>query len=566
MIEEIKTTEIWNLYETGINFNRTRNMYSDTDRNFRFYNGNQWNGLKSGNIEPITLNIIQPIIKYKVSTINANLWTPVFSNNNFEKEEFQKTANETCKLLNKFAVNLWEKDNMDFKIRKISKQAAINSEGLLYTNFIDGQPSNEIISKNDICYGNENSEEIQTQPYIIIKQRKPVSTIRDYAKSIEGFDEAELINIRGDKDTNEEAGELAKYEVEDMCTLLTKIWREDGKVHYSKSTRIVDIEENINSGLTLYPVSHFIWDSVEGSARGEGDVKYIIPNQIEINKTATRRSIAVAQIAYPKPVVNTDKITNPNDVTKIGVVLKAKGTDIEDVRKLFTYTQPAQMGTDSKTLQDELMTNTRELKGAGEVASGNIDPTQASGKAILAVQQASEQPLNEQTTGLKRFIEDIVKIWLDGWIAYNKDGLELFEEVTEVNPETQQSETVRKPKKVSQTVLENIRATVKTDVTPTGAYDRYAVELSLENLFTQGSITFDEYVKALPDGSVMPKIILETILADRKKATQEIAAIQKQAALMQNQYDQTLNMVDNEVDQEMVQTMPTQPTAQTPAE
>ena len=319
-----------------------------------------------------------------------------------------------------------------------------------------------------------------------------------------------------------------------MCTLLTKIWREDGKVHYSKSTRIVDIEENINSGLTLYPVSHFIWDSVEGSARGEGDVKYIIPNQIEINKTATRRSIAVAQIAYPKPVVNTDKITNPNDVTKIGVVLKAKGTDIEDVRKLFTYTQPAQMGTDSKTLQDELMTNTRELKGAGEVASGNIDPTQASGKAILAVQQASEQPLNEQTTGLKRFIEDIVKIWLDGWIAYNKDGLELFEEVTEVNPETQQSETVRKPKKVSQTVLENIRATVKTDVTPTGAYDRYAVELSLENLFTQGSITFDEYVKALPDGSVMPKIILETILADRKKATQEIAAIQKQAALMQN--------------------------------
>ena len=116
MIEEIKTTEIWNLYETGINFNRTRNMYFDTDRNFRFYNGNQWNGLKSGNIEPITLNIIQPIIKYKVSTINANLWTPVFSNNNFEKDEFQKTANETCKLLNKFAVNLWEKDNMDFKI------------------------------------------------------------------------------------------------------------------------------------------------------------------------------------------------------------------------------------------------------------------------------------------------------------------------------------------------------------------------------------------------------------------------------------------------------------------
>ena len=162
---------------------------------------------------------------------------------------------------------------------------------------------------------------IYKQPYIIIKQRKPVSTVRDFAKSIEGFDEAELVSIMGDKSTNEEAGELAKYEVEDMCTLLTKIWRENGEVYYSKSTRNVDIEKDVNSGLSLYPVAHFVWDSVEGSARGEGDVKYIIPNQIELNKTAMRRSLAVAQGAYPKPVVNADKVTNYADVDKIGVKL-----------------------------------------------------------------------------------------------------------------------------------------------------------------------------------------------------------------------------------------------------
>jgi hypothetical protein len=563
MNEELKKTDIWQLYEKGVNYNRKKGLYEDTDKNFRFYNGNQWYGLKSGTIEPIVFNIIQPIVKYKTGTINANLWTPIFSNNNYKDEEFQKVAEETCKLLNKYAEKAWEKDNMDHKIRRVSKQAAINSEGVMYVNFTGEEKTveNEILSKNDVYYGNENSEDIQTQPYIIIKQRKPVSSIITYAKTIEGFDEAQLVNIRGDKSTTEQAGESAKEEVEDMCTLLTKLWKENGEVYYSKSTRNVDIETNVNSGLTLYPVAHFVWESVEGSSRGEGEVKYIIPNQIEINKTAMRRSLSVAQGAYPKPVVNADKIINSNDVDKIGVKLIARGTDVGDVRSLFNYTQPAQMSSDSKQLQDELITNTRELAGAGDIATGNVNPSDASGRAILAVQKASEQPLTEQTTGLKTFIEDLVRIWLDGWIAYSEDTMEFFEEVSEVNPMTQQTETRKVLRKVPKTVLEGLKASVRVDVTPTGAFDRYAVELSLENLFTTGKITFDEYVKALPNGSVMPKSTLEIILSDRKKASKEIAEMQKQAALMQQQFNQTLDMKDDEIDMDALG-QPMQPTQQ----
>lgn len=546
--EEIKKTEIWQLYEKGVNFNRKKGLYEDTDKNFRFYNGNQWYGLKSGNIEPITFNIIQPIVKYKTGTINSNLWTPIFSNNNFKNEEFQKTATEACNLLNNYAARIWEKDNMDIKVRKVSKQAAINSEGIIYVNFVDGMPINEIISKNDVYYGNENSEEIQEQPYIIIKQRKSISSIIEYAKSVKGFDETNLISIRGDSNTQEQAGEYSKDEVEDMGTLLTKLWKENGNVYYSKATETVDIETNINSGMTRYQVAHFIWESVEGSSRGEGEVKYAIPNQIELNKTAMRRALATAQGAYPKPIVNTDKIVNYNDVDKIGVKLMAHGTDIEDVRKLFTYTQPSQMSSDSKSLQEELMTYTRDLKGAGDIATGNVQADQASGKAILAVQQANEQPLTEQTVGLKAFIEDVVRIWLDGIITYSEDNLEMFEEVTTINPDTQQSETTQVPKKIPKTVLEGLKASVRIDVTPTGAFDRYAVELSLENLFTQGKITFEEYVKSLPNGSVMPKSTLEMILADRKKAAKEIAEIQKKAALMQNQFNQTMDLKDDETD------------------
>ena len=78
-LEKLEETSIWNLFEKGRNFNRMRNVFSDTDRNYRMYNGNQWHGLKVKGIEPIQLNIIKPIVKYKVATMNNNLYLPIYT-------------------------------------------------------------------------------------------------------------------------------------------------------------------------------------------------------------------------------------------------------------------------------------------------------------------------------------------------------------------------------------------------------------------------------------------------------------------------------------------------------
>ena len=40
----------------------------------------------------------------------------------------------------------------------------------------------EVLSKNDIYFGNENDSDIQSQPYIIIKKRMPVLTLQEYAR------------------------------------------------------------------------------------------------------------------------------------------------------------------------------------------------------------------------------------------------------------------------------------------------------------------------------------------------------------------------------------------------
>ena len=175
-LETLKETDIWQLYSEAQSYARLIGMYSDTDRNFRMYNGNQWEGVKVKDVELVQLNFIKPIVKFKVGTINQNLWAINFSAENFENPEFMPTAVKVCELLNKKAAKIWERNNMDYYIRVLSKIAAINDEAVAYFYYDkkENMPILEVLAKNDIYYGNENDDNIEKQPYIIIKQRMPV--------------------------------------------------------------------------------------------------------------------------------------------------------------------------------------------------------------------------------------------------------------------------------------------------------------------------------------------------------------------------------------------------------
>ena len=542
-LEKLEETSIWNLFEKGRNFNRMRNVFSDTDRNYRMYNDNQWHGLKVKGIEPIQLNIIKPIVKYKVGTINNNLYLPVYSADNFDNNDFKEVAIKTCELLNKLANKVWEKDNMDYKVRSISKHSAINDECPVYVTYDNetNMPVHEILSKNDIYYGNENDSDIQNQPYILIKQRKPVINIIEMAKA-EKVSEEKIQYILGDNDTSEEAGDSSKQEIDDMCTLVTKLYKKDGTVHFSQATRFCDIKEDKDTGLTLYPVTHMLWEEKEGSARGEGEVRFLIPNQLEINKTIMRRLISAKQTAYPQKIVNIARVSNPGEVDKVGATIRVNGHDIDDVKKAIGMINPAQMSTDVEKVMNELISTTRELAGAGDIATGDINPEAASGKAILAIQQASQMPTTEQTLSLKTTIEDLARIWLDMWKTYATDGLVIdYEETNGITGEKKST-----PVKVPYTVLQELQASVKVDVTPKSPFDKFAQELSLENMLKAGYFNsqklseLEVYVELLDDDSSMPKNKLIEAIKKIKETQQRISEIQSEAEQLQMRADKYL--------------------------
>lgn len=541
--EDENITSVWRDFEKGRMYNRTKNVYRDTEMNYDYYYGNQAKYLNIGKETPVVLNIIKSIVKYKLGVVNSNAYAIVYNPNFYNAKNNTELLKSLCNALSKHANKVWELQQVGNKIKEVMKDACINDEGILHSYFDKDKQEivTEVIDKNNIYYGNENDSDIQSQPYIIISYRKPVTQVKEEAKLL-GIDKEKIELITTDGETLEQAGYTSTTdEVNPMCLVLLKYYKENGKIYYTRAVKSVELEVKIPTGETLYPVCHMCWEKVKGSARGTGAVRNVISNQIEINKIATRRALAVKLSAFAKMVVNDEFIKNPSALDKVGSTIKLKGgTTIDDVRKHVGYLNPSNMSPDAKNLQDDIQLNTKDLEGAGDVATGSVDPTQASGKAILAVQQATQQPLNEQVDTYKTFIEDLARIYYDMWKAYKVNGMQVL-----IEEKNENGETIEVPYTIPYEVLNELEANIRVDITPKSPYDRYAEEQSLENLFMSDKITFEEYVEALPEGSVMPKDVLQKIVEKRKENQEKLTQMQIEADRMNSAMNQVMQQESN---------------------
>lgn len=537
---ELKETDIWGLYESHLLFMNRKGYFAKTDRNFRFFNGDQWEGVVLKKTEPIQVNFIKPIVKYKVAVVTSTDYALIYNSENYDNKEFREVAKKASELVTKKAQKVWEINKIDTKLKKCVKKSAINGEVVTYFYWDSKKevPIMELKSKVDVMYGNENDDDIQEQPYILLKKRTTLSQAREYARS-KGVKEEDISAIHADNFTQNESGNDSKEEVTDMVTIVTMLYKKNGTIHYSEAVKFVDIETNIDTGLTYYPIAHLNWEDCEGNARGIGEVEQYVDTQIEVNKTATRRAFIGKMISYPHTVINKSKIDNPQDLNKVGSTIYVSDSSADDVSKFYKITTPGQISPDIASLQNELITTCRELAGAGDIATGQIKPDEASGKAILAVQRASEQPLDEQSSSTKQFIEDIGLIIFDMLKTYSESLIVIDENTDPVSGEVNE-DVLEIPK----SVLEALQISIKIDVTPKSAYDKYAQEVSLENLakselfLPQNQQLLEDYVSLLDEFSTMPKAKLLDLLKRRKKRTQAIEQMSSQAEQMKLQAQQ----------------------------
>ena len=480
------------------------------------YNGDQWHGLKSGGEELPILNIIKGIVKYKVSTVAQNTMSAVYTPIGERTEQSVKA----CDALNTHFQIMWERAKMDKHSWAIIKDACIGADGYIYFGEADVTQA-QLINNVNVLLGDEQNPNLQQQPYIMLVERLFVKDIRKEAER-NGIPQDDIELIISDENTNNQLGDKTEvdYSTEDgKCTSILYMYKDDnGYVHFAKSTQnviykpdepvIAKLPDGTPSsvGLTMYPIVNFIWEDTKGSARGCGDVEHLIANQIELNKTLARRAIAIKQCAFPKIAYLESAVANPDQIDVVGAKIGVRDGNAQNIQNLISYLNPSVVSPDARNFTDELITLTKELAGAGDAATGQIDPTQASGTAIIATRDQAALPLNEQVARYRQFVEDVAVLWYDIWKAYNPDGLKIESE-DEMGNETIQV--------IPSEVLDNMMINVRIDVSQNNPFSKYAQEQAIMNLFTSQAISFEEMVEALDNDAVAPKGKLQDIIDKR---------------------------------------------------
>lgn len=520
---EVGYHDIWQKYEKSKHYMDGKNILLKTERNWNFFVGKQWEATKdSEGLEDLPmLNFIKQTVNYKVSSISQHAITAIFSDMNSGNLELGN--DDVCHRMNNLFDISWQKAKMNRVARKALKHSAVQGDSYVFWYSGDTRKSPQIVNNTQMRLGDENTVDIQEQPWIIIEERLTKDVVKERAK-LQGCTEEELALIMTDSDNDTQL--YNKQEVSNKVTSLVYMEKKKGIVHIARATKNVIYEElhpiaqtknnePIGTGLTMYPIVPMIWEEVPNTARGSSEVEHLIPNQLELNKTLARRAISVKMTAFPRVAYDEGMLANPEDLDKVGSALRLTGGNAQAISQMIAYLSPQAQSQDAKLLSDELLEKTKDLSGASDTALGNIDLSRVSGTAATTIRDQQQVPLNDQVTMYQEFVENVALLWFDIWKAYYPDGIE-FDGI-----------------RVEAEEIENIVPNVRIDIAEDTTLSRMTSQQEISNLFNNNKITFDEFAEAYPEHASIDKKILLRIAEQRRQAqlAQQQAMEQQQLAM-----------------------------------
>jgi hypothetical protein len=511
-------TDEWQLYESGKDYNNKLHppYYPTIDKNYRFYSNDQWFGVQAGNLPTPVFNIIKPVIDYKISSVLSSKVKMKFGVENTpdetedpQEQELKKVAD----MLSGYADTKWEKLKIDSLIREGLLDGALSGDMCFYTYWdpkidtystsgintntnepakIMGDFCTELVDGQNVMFGNPNNNKVQTQPYIIIVGRDTVTNLKKEAKENK-VSKDKYETITSDEDTEYQAGDRGKLEIDnakenDKCTYLIKMWKENGTVMLSKSTKFSPVKPAKDTGLKLYPLAWMNWTRLKNSYHGQAESTGLIPNQISINQLFAMILYHMRMTAFGKVLYDKNRIAAWNNA--VGAAIGVEGDTTGAVQQIAA----GQMNNMVIDIFREAISQTKDLSGANDAALGNIDPKNQG--AIIAVQKASQVPLQSISDNLYQFIEDLGLIWLD--FMLNKYG-DVDRKISYKEGDT------AKVGSFNAAQYQNVPFKLKIDVGPSSYWSEISSIQTLDNLLSQKIITPVQYLERLPNGQIEKK-------------------------------------------------------------
>ena len=595
-------TKAWQYYELGREYNNrlVPNQYVTVDTNWEFFSGNQWLHIPEtpamSRLARPVFNIIKRVASLFVAQTTASATTVSFEPlSYYDGENLNDPDSNASVYATEEVRNLYEKFKMDYRTREALFDGAVTGDycahfywnpdampyGGAFTN-TRGEIEMELVDGINVMFGNPNTPDVESQPYILIIGRDTVENLKweanQYRKNKKGLgkggtasDKDTVESITGDAEWQWQSGVGGETEIvgDDDKTnkalyvyLYTKVTREEdvidketglpvtenvlddngdpipekdkkGKpildfqgnpvyktktvkrmvtsVHVTKATRNVNIFEDVDTGLTHYPIAWANWEKQKNQYHGRALVTGIVPNQIFINSMFAMIFRHLQLQSFPKTIYNADLISQWNN--EVGVALGVRNLQPgQDLRSVATVLQPSDMSNQIVMCIDKCMGYTKECLGATDAQMGNLALENTS--ALMVLQSSSEAPLENPRQGMLEWHEDIAKILLDMMGTYygqrpivrerefrelitGPDGQPMIDPMTGQMQEKTVVHRVIEDFDFSQ--FKNLWFNIKVNAGATTQYSEIAMVQTLDNLRREGTLEIIDYLERIPD-------------------------------------------------------------------
>lgn len=490
-------SQITQEYKQGLSYKRA--YMSQWEECEKFFAGEQWPPVtkKTKNLPRPVFNILDFIVEHKVySVCNTDLkliWDIT--------ENLGEEYKEAAKIFSSFSEAVWDDLKQDAMNTRVATTSATTGTGYVHfywdtsesggtQNKWIGKLNSEEIDPIDIFLSDYQQRDIQRQSYVMITYRDLISNIKAEAQR-NGVSQEKLQLINGDNDTVNDYA-MAKTEVSgsEKATVITKYWKEDGKVLFNKVCGDVVIKESTDTQLTRYPIACLHWKERKKSCFGTGEVKNLIPNQKLINLIVAMQSMNIILTGFPKLEVDRQYIAQ-NITNQVGEILYNNDTEGKPHAR---YVNPPSMANQAFNVLDTIMANTKNLSGATETSTGELNKSDMNATAINLLLKQARIPIDGIRNRFHDFVEDIGLIWEQFFKIYYNTTRTF--KVKDINDNDVYQEFNGEQFKDSEFAL-------KIDV---GASSEYSDSLTIDLLdkFLEGQfIDFKTYLELMPK-SVVP--------------------------------------------------------------